>query len=103
MDTAAYAPERVTMSQQVRDLLLFGDASSRISTCIRYGYPKHPAIYQAGDAEGLLFIAMRYVGGQDLGSMPTCQASLGPDVALLILTKIGSGLDAAHAPRAGPP
>jgi class 3 adenylate cyclase len=60
---------------------------------------EHPHIlpvYAAGNEEGQLYLAMRYVEGDDLGQLVR-QGSLEPPAALTIVTQIGSALDAAHA------
>jgi Protein kinase domain len=52
-------------------------------------------IYEAGEADGQLFIAMRYVQGGDVGSL-LAQGALEPDRALAIIASVASALDAAH-------
>ena len=54
-------------------------------------------IYEAGEAEGLLFIAMRYVEGTDLKELLATEHKLEPARALAILDQVASALDAAHA------
>jgi class 3 adenylate cyclase/ABC-type oligopeptide transport system substrate-binding subunit/streptogramin lyase len=61
---------------------------------------EHPSIvpiYAAGEAEGLLYLAMRYVEGGDLRSVLEREGRLDPDRALQILTPVADALDAAHA------
>jgi class 3 adenylate cyclase len=53
-------------------------------------------IYQAGEHEGHLYLAMRFVEGSDLASVLTGQQRLGPERSLAILAQIASALDAAH-------
>jgi class 3 adenylate cyclase len=53
-------------------------------------------IYQAGEHEGQLYLAMRFVEGSDLGSVLRGQNGLGPERSLAILAQIASALDAAH-------
>jgi YVTN family beta-propeller protein len=58
----------------------------------------HPAIvpiFAAGESEGKLYIAMRYVEGSDLRALLT-GGPLEPARALAIATQIASALDAAH-------
>jgi serine/threonine protein kinase len=58
----------------------------------------HPAIvpiYQAGEGEGQLFIAMRYVEGSDLRAL-LAEGPLEPGRALAILSQVAAALDAAH-------
>jgi streptogramin lyase len=59
-------------------------------------HPNVIPIYEAGEAEGLLFIAMRYVDGTDLRALLGREAPLEPERALAILTQVAEALDAAH-------
>jgi hypothetical protein len=54
-------------------------------------------VYEAGEADGVLFIAMRLVRGGDLKTMVTQHGPLSPNRAEWILSAIASALDAAHA------
>jgi non-specific serine/threonine protein kinase len=59
----------------------------------------HPSIipiYDAGEADGVVYIAMRYVGGGDLHQLLE-SGSLEPERAVTILEQVAAGLDAAHA------
>jgi len=61
---------------------------------------QHPhiiPIYDAGDAEGLLYIAMRYVEGADLKTLVREVGELEPARVVRIGTQVASALDAAHA------
>jgi serine/threonine protein kinase len=53
-------------------------------------------IYQAGESDGTLFIAMRYVEGSDLRSV-LGEGPLEPARAIAILEQVADALDAAHA------
>ena len=59
-------------------------------------HPNIVPIYEAGETEGLLFIAMRYVEGRDLKERLR-DGSLEPADAVAILAQVASALDAAHA------
>ncbi|MGH8970390.1 MAG: protein kinase domain-containing protein [Actinomycetes bacterium] len=59
-------------------------------------HPHIIPIYQAGEVDGKLYIAMRFVDGEDLGSRLEAGA-LAPEVAMPIFTQVGGALDAAHA------
>jgi serine/threonine protein kinase len=59
-------------------------------------HPNIIPIYEAGNAEGLLFIAMRYVVGSDLKGLLQGDSPLSPGRALRLLEQIGDALDAAH-------
>ena len=53
-------------------------------------------IFDAGEADGQLFIAMRYIEGCDLKTLIGREGSLGVGRTLFILEQAADGLDAAH-------
>ena len=53
-------------------------------------------IYEAGEHDGQLYLAMRYVPGSDLRTLLTREGALEPERALAILGQIAGALDAAH-------
>src|ERR687887_1348867 len=60
----------------------------------------HPSIvpvYDAGEQDGLLYIAMACVEGDDLRTLLAEEGRLDVRRALRIVSQIGSALDAAHA------
>ena len=56
-------------------------------------------VYEAGEADGVLFIAMRFVVGGDLRQVLAREGALPPGRAAEFLSPVASALDAAH--RAG--
>ncbi len=54
-------------------------------------------IYDAGEDDGQLFIAMRYVEGTDLKALLDTEGALEPSRALELVSQVAEGLDAAHA------
>jgi serine/threonine protein kinase/WD40 repeat protein len=56
-------------------------------------------VYEAGEADGVLFIAMRFVQGGDLRQVLRREGALPPDRAAEFVSPVASALDAAH--RAG--
>ena len=60
-------------------------------------HPNVVPIYEAGEAEGRLFIAMRYVDGVDLRALLRRQGALAPERALALGGQVAGALDAAHA------
>jgi sugar lactone lactonase YvrE len=60
-------------------------------------HPNVVPIYDAGDVDGRLYLAMRLVEGPDLGSLLRVEGALEPDRAVAICAQIASALDAAHA------
>jgi hypothetical protein len=53
-------------------------------------------IYEAGEADGALFIAMRFVRGGDLRQVLHREGALPPDRATGFISPVASALDAAH-------
>jgi serine/threonine protein kinase len=56
-------------------------------------------VFAAGEADGMLFIAMRYVAGGDAQSLLNREGPLPPGRVAAIISPVASALDAAH--RAG--
>ena len=54
-------------------------------------------VFEAGEAGGVLFIAMRYVGGGDVLSLVRREGPLPPPRVAAIISPVASALDAAHA------
>ena len=59
-------------------------------------HPNIIPIYDAGEADGIAYIAMRYVGGRDLEDL-IAQGAISIERALSILEQVAGALDAAHA------
>src|SRR3954451_18539420 len=59
--------------------------------------PNVVTIYQAGEANGLLFITMELVQGTDLRGVITERGRIDMPTAAAIVTQLGAALDAAHA------
>jgi YVTN family beta-propeller protein len=59
-------------------------------------HPNVVPIYEAGDSDGQLYLAMRYVEGSDLKAVLEAEHSLGPGRAIRVLTQVAAALDAAH-------
>ncbi|HET9248845.1 MAG TPA: serine/threonine-protein kinase [Actinomycetota bacterium] len=62
-------------------------------------HPNIVPVYEAGEIEGKLFIAMRFVRGTDLRTLITQEGRLATERTARLLRPIASALDAAH--RAG--
>jgi serine/threonine protein kinase len=54
-------------------------------------------VHEAGEANGVLFIAMRYVPGGDVGALMHREHPLSPARVVAIISPMASALDAAHA------
>jgi serine/threonine protein kinase len=85
------APE-LARSPQFRDRFL---RESRLAASL--DHPNIVPVYEAGEAAGLLFIAMRLVGGGDLTALLQDEGPLSPDETVAILSQVAAALDAAHA------
>jgi serine/threonine protein kinase/DNA-binding beta-propeller fold protein YncE len=59
-------------------------------------HPNVIPVYEAGEADGRLFIAMRWVDGTDLRSVILREGGLDPARALAIVEQVAAALDAAH-------
>ncbi|WP_137991170.1 serine/threonine-protein kinase [Streptomyces vilmorinianum] len=68
---------------------------SRVAAAI--DHPHIVPVFEAGETEGVLYIAMRYVAGQDLRALLDREGALPPVKAGRIAVQVASALDAAHA------
>ncbi|MGH3197970.1 MAG: serine/threonine-protein kinase, partial [Streptosporangiaceae bacterium] len=60
-------------------------------------HPHIVPVFEAGEADGVLFLAMRYVPGGDVGTLVRRRGPLPPARAAAIISAVASALDAAHA------
>src|SRR5689334_4843297 len=65
-------------------------------TAASLNHPNVIPIYDMGTHEDLLFIAMRYVAGQDLRAVLRAKHVLAPEQAVLVCGQAGRALDVAH-------
>ncbi len=84
------APE-LAQDERFRERFL---RESRIAASL--DHPHIVPIFQAGDQDGALFLAMRYVEGTDLGKLVQKEGALDPARAISILEQVAEALDAAH-------
>src|SRR5262245_22473606 len=82
---------RVAEDDRFRERLL---RESRLAASL--DHPNVIPIYEAGEVEGRLFIAMRYVPGGDLKDLLRREGALDPARAVAIFEQIADALDAAH-------
>jgi ABC-type branched-subunit amino acid transport system substrate-binding protein/DNA-binding beta-propeller fold protein YncE len=59
-------------------------------------HPNVIPIYEAGEHEGQLYLAMRFVEGSDLKSVLEREGRLAPESTLNVLAQVAGALDAAH-------
>jgi Protein kinase domain len=62
-------------------------------------HPNVVPIYDAGEVDGHLYLAMRHVEGADLRALLRAEGSLNPARALGICGQVAAALDAAHTKR----
>ena len=84
--------ERLSDDDGFRERML---KESRLAASL--DHPNVVPIYEAGEAEGRLFIAMRYVDGTDLKVLLRREGALTPERAVAIAAQVADALDAAHA------
>jgi serine/threonine-protein kinase len=67
---------------------------SRVAAAI--DHPHIVPVFEAGETDGLLYIAMRYVAGSDLRRLLDSRGPLPLPTAVRIAAQVASALDAAH-------
>ena len=72
----------------------FVDESERLASV---DHPNIIPVYEAGQDDGHLFIAMRYVDSTDLKELIAFEGHLSPERAVSVVTQVAGALDAAHA------
>ena len=60
-------------------------------------HPNAIPIYDAGEVDGVLFLAMRYVSGPSLQTLLRARGAISPEQTLRVAEQIGGALDGAHA------
>src|SRR5215211_154649 len=60
-------------------------------------HPNVVTVYDAGDVDGTLYLAMRLADGEDLSTILAERGALDPPEAIRIGEQVASALDAAHA------
>lgn len=67
---------------------------SRLAASLEH--PNIVPVYAAGEADGQLYVAMRYVDGTDLRALIATQGPIEPALAVALISQIASALDVAH-------
>jgi serine/threonine protein kinase len=65
-------------------------------TAARLDHPNIVPVFDAGEAEGLLYIAMKYIDGVDIGHVLDAEDRLSPQRTVDLLADIADALDVAH-------
>jgi YVTN family beta-propeller protein len=84
------APE-LAQDERFRERFL---RESRIAASL--DHPHIVPIFKAGDEDGALFLAMRYVEGTDLAKLLAEEGALDPRRTISLLEQVAEALDAAH-------
>jgi hypothetical protein len=84
--------EQFTDDESFRERLL---RESRLAASL--DHPNVVPIYEAGEADGRLFIAMRFVDGTDMKALLRNEDRIAPARAVAIAAQVADALDAAHA------
>jgi YVTN family beta-propeller protein len=84
------APE-LAQDERFRERFL---RESRIAASL--DHPHIVPIFKAGDEDGALFLAMRYVEGTDLAKLLADEEALDPSRTISLLEQVAEALDAAH-------
>src|SRR6266542_364091 len=87
-------PPEMASAQEIRRR--FVDREPRLAASVEH--PNVLPIHDAGEeADGTLWMAMRYVHGKDLGRLLRDEGQLKPSRALDLIEQVADALDAAHA------
>jgi serine/threonine protein kinase len=70
---------------------------SESRTAASVEHPRVITVFGAGESDGLLYVAMRYVPGTDLGRLLAAHGALEPADAADLIAQVADGLDAVHA------
>jgi CheY-like chemotaxis protein len=68
---------------------------ARIAAALQH--PNIVTVYDAGEVDGLLYLAMQYIQGEDLAAVLMRDGRLRPYRAIDVCRQVASALDAAHA------
>jgi CheY-like chemotaxis protein len=68
---------------------------ARIAAALQH--PNIVTVYDAGEVDGLLYLAMQYIEGKDLAAILRADGRLRPYRAIDVCRQVASALDAAHA------
>src|SRR3954470_19370607 len=68
---------------------------ARIAAALQH--PNIVTVYDAGELDGLLYLAMQYIQGSDLSAVLRTEHRLRPYRAIDVIRQVASALDAAHA------
>ena len=95
-------PERIVAIKVIApELAADGDFRARFeqesATAAEIEHPNVIPVYEIGEEGGLLYIAMRFVRGVDLGGLLAQSGRLDPGRVARLVSQVAAALDAAHA------
>jgi serine/threonine protein kinase len=70
---------------------------SETLTAASVEHPRVVTVFGAGERDRLLYVAMRYVPGRDLGRLIAADGPLAAEDAAELIAQVADGLDAVHA------
>ena len=101
-----YRATQLSLSRQVALKVVAPDLSTEEEFRTRFlrevriaaslDHPHVLPVYEAGEADGVLYLAMRLVEGESLAQVLEREGSLEPARALTIVTQVAEALEAAH-------
>jgi hypothetical protein len=101
-----YLAEQLKLGRDVALKVMAGDLSGDEGYKTRFerearlaaalDHPNVVPLFEAGEADGLLYLAMRYVDGTDLAALLAKDTRVDPDFAATVISQVGAALDAAH-------
>src|SRR5215218_7845522 len=87
-----FVAPRLALDRRFREQFL-----REIELAAAFEHPNAVPIHDAGDVDGRLYLAMRFVEGSDLSTLLRSEAPLDPRRAIGICGQVARALDAAHA------
>src|SRR5450755_1459872 len=84
--------EEIARAPEYRDRFL---REARLAASV--DHPNVVSVYDIGDQEGRLFLAMQWIDGQDLKDAIAHSGRLAPERAVSIAMQLGGALDAVHS------
>ncbi len=101
-----YRAVQISLGRQVALKVIAGTLSDNVAFRDRFvresrlaaslDHPNVIPVFAAGEADGVLYIAMRYVDGTDLRSLIAAEGRLEPLRAAGVIAQVASALEAAH-------
>lgn len=88
---------KILAPELARDAAFRTRLLDRVRAAAEIDHPHILPVYEAGDASGVVYIAMRYAQGGDVGSLVSPLRPLPFAWAWKVIAQVASALDAAHA------